>query len=143
MMRWLSVVLVNHARLYHRRLQRHRTWPIDDLDWLPSHDAPIETRQETDQRQSEGRLTVILDALNRLSDLNRAIVIRAVERRLTYREIGEDLDLGPESVRLRYRRILERLRDECDGAVTRDVVGGAEPKSNFTSERHGHLRRGT
>jgi RNA polymerase sigma factor (sigma-70 family) len=128
MMRWLRVVLVNQARLYHRRLHRHRTRLIDHLDSIPSRDAPVETKQETDQTQSAARLTVIRDALSRLSDLNRAVVIRAVERRLTYREIGEELGLSPESVRLRYLRTLEKLRNQCNGESTQDVVdvGGGE-----------------
>ena len=100
--RWLLAVVMNHTRLYHRRLRRRRTGTVDDLDSVGAYDRPPDPDWEGDPHgRDPGLLAIARDALRRLDDLNHQIILRRTERGLTYREIADELGLSAEQVRFR------------------------------------------
>jgi RNA polymerase sigma-70 factor (ECF subfamily) len=70
------------------------------------------------------RRDLVLEALDRLEEIDREIlVLRGVEQRGNA-ETAAMLDLAPSTAAMRYRRALERLRTELPDAVFHELEEG-------------------
>jgi RNA polymerase sigma-70 factor, ECF subfamily len=95
----------------------HRIVANRSIDWVRTrrrqHELAARVAQETEWTDAYGGLPVQLrEALNSLSELDRAIVV--LRHLFEYRsnEIGELLDLPAGTVRRRLREALAQLRDD-------------------------------
>lgn len=91
--RWLSAVVRLKAADAVRRRLRQPCLHLADLDSLPADDAPRNADEDEDQRRQD--LTPALeDALTRLDDVNREIVIRRQQGE-SYQQIGSLRGVAP------------------------------------------------
>jgi RNA polymerase sigma-70 factor, ECF subfamily len=65
---------------------------------------------------AEGKLQALEDAVDRLPDLQRRVVVMRVVEGRTYREIAQTLGCKEAACKMRLSRALRRLRDELDVA---------------------------
>ena len=96
---WLAAVVLNKARDFHRHQKRHPVRHLDDLPPISVFDA-VQSLPESDQNgQDREVISKLRDSLNRLSEINREILISRILLGLTYREIGVAMNLGAEQVK--------------------------------------------
>ncbi len=111
---WLAGVVRNKALDLHRLSQRRTITLLDEPASIPSAD-PSQAIEE--DKPDSHRRRVVLDLQQLLNDPpadNREILIRRVQLKLSYREIGEPLGLTANQVKSRYNRAVKTLRHSLE-----------------------------
>ena len=62
---------------------------------------------------------MLREALERLSEKHRSVILLRHEERLTFSEIGRRLTISEEAARKRWGRAVELLREELEGSHER------------------------
>ena len=99
---WLVGVLTLTIKNHVRTLRRHPTTPLDSAD-----------ESATSSTMSVEHRDAVLDlvrSLDRLTELERQIVLDCAVDNLTYTEAGERLGLSSQAVAKRFQRLRLRLR---------------------------------
>lgn len=110
---YLATCVVNRARDYHRQGKRRRaTVCLDAQSPLESDTAPPDGRLLSNERSR-----LVAQALARLSEQQREIIVLYLTGRLKMREIAQRLDVPLTTVRGRYRHGIERLRSILNGRL--------------------------
>lgn len=115
---WLMRIASNTCIDHLRKKKRKNVIPMTDLD---REDEPLE-RQIADYETDPAVLAekaqdheAVREAMSRLPDQDRLILsMRAIED-MSYREIGEALELQPGTVKSRISRAREKIRRSLDG----------------------------
>ena len=115
---WLMRIASNTCIDHLRKKKRKNVIPMTDLD---REDEPLE-RQIADYETDPAVLVekaqdheAVREAMSRLPDQDRLILsMRAIED-MSYREIGEALELQPGTVKSRISRAREKIRRSLDG----------------------------
>lgn len=97
LVRVLTMTIKNHART----LRRHPTTPLASADTLGASTMSVEHRDA---------LLDLVRSLDRLTELERQIVLSCAVDDLTYKEAGERLGLSSQAVAKRFQRLRLRLR---------------------------------
>ena len=111
LVRFLSTTLLNHFRNLlkrHLRARRRLGRQVEDdagLDDLPAETSGIVTRAV--RSEVRGR---IAEALAMLDALDREIVLLRGVEQASARDVGAVLGMAPNTVTVRYRRALKKLR---------------------------------
>lgn len=84
-----------------RRAASQRTDTSENLDKLPGTERP--------SRNGEVRTDAVIDALERLESDSQEIIHLHIHERMTFREIGELLDIPLQTIASRYRRSLKKI----------------------------------
>ncbi len=122
---WLFAVVRNKARDCHRQAHRHQSQSADDLDSVPFNNPLPRAERQLDQNgRNREAASKLQDGLNRLSKVNREIFIQRAQEGLPYKEIGVVLGLLPQQVKIRYRRVLQRLRRQARNHARMHSKGG-------------------
>ena len=117
--RFLATTLLNRFRNVlrsHMRKRRHGEPASVDVDALANLTSGIVTRvvrMEATER--------VVDALGRLDETDRAVVVLRGVEQAPVREVGALLGLEPNTISVRYRRALERLREMLGPSVVDDL----------------------
>ena len=126
---FLIVVARNKASDFHRQKNRHRVRQLDDLTPVPAFDRAQTSPDADEYGWHQEMISKLLDALNRLSEINREILLQRAVQGLPYRAIGLALGLKPEQVKEHYHRTVHQLnrmlRSNKQGC--NDGRGGREP----------------
>ncbi len=115
---WLMRIASNTCIDHLRKKKRKNVIPMTDLD---REDEPLE-RQIADYETDPAVLAekaqdheAVREAMSQLPDQDRLILsMRAIED-MSYREIGEALELQPGTVKSRISRAREKIRRSLDG----------------------------
>jgi RNA polymerase sigma-70 factor (ECF subfamily) len=122
---WLRGILMHRLanfRRHYRQTEKRRIgrevalpppggpqgWEFSDRDPSPS--------REFERRE---RSKVLRNALERLAEKHRAVILLRHEERLTFGEIGLRVGISEEAARKRWGRAVERLREELEGSHER------------------------
>jgi len=108
---WLFTVCKRRAIDFRRQRSRHAA--LEEEDGMQSPDSGPAVRVE--RRQSLSR---VLDALDRLSERDRQVVILKFSAGLRYKEIADVMELSVSNVGFILHTALKTLRDELGDAVT-------------------------
>lgn len=101
---WLGVVARNVLRKEQRRDQRRRH----------REQEVARQRGELDRSKDQALLQAVVDAVGRLSDEQRQVILMRFYQGLPPREIARQLQLPVETVRTRTKRALANLRQDLD-----------------------------
>jgi RNA polymerase sigma-70 factor (ECF subfamily) len=99
---WLYAVA--ERRLVDELRRRKRAATLVGVVTPELRDAPVDTMQALE------------DAVDRLPDLQRRVVVMRIVEGRTYREIAQVLGCNEAACKMRLSRALRRLRDELDAA---------------------------
>ncbi|MCC7376685.1 MAG: sigma-70 family RNA polymerase sigma factor [Verrucomicrobiales bacterium] len=117
---------VDYWRSEHRRRQRE-------------HRATMDPSQSNVPEMSEREVLPVLDeALDRLSDVDRQVVLLRFFEGRSMRDLGEALGISEDAAKMRVSRAVERLRDgfalmglECSGGTLAKVLDQARDGAVF------------
>jgi RNA polymerase sigma factor (sigma-70 family) len=109
---WIFQIAKNRAIDYHRA-PKPKIQELDASTCISHEQAPPDEMEETN-----GKILWIREQLAELSDRDRQILTwRALE--FSFRQIGEWLGISEGSARVRYKRVLDRLKQQSKTAVLR------------------------
>lgn len=122
---WLCSIAINLARAFLRKARRYDVMPEEDLEGLlPTFGFLGQAREEYREwnpekfTEQEERVKMVRDALDRLpEDYKTVIVLRDLEE-LSTQEVAELLDASEGAVRVRLHRARMALRKLLDGRMT-------------------------
>jgi RNA polymerase sigma-70 factor, ECF subfamily len=103
--RWLARLVMN---AFADELRSHRAEQKASVE----HDGDLQTmedRAETERSAAEQRNQAMLEALNRMDEEDRSIVIERLFEKLSYREIAANLGVSRETARQLFAQALSRL----------------------------------
>ncbi|MGQ9671822.1 MAG: RNA polymerase sigma factor [Candidatus Aminicenantales bacterium] len=104
---WLYRVAINHIKDYLRKSKRHGlAVPLDDV---PEIKMAAENRPHEAEREEEKRRHLVRQALEKLPEKHRAILMLRDIQGLSYEEVGRILGLSPGTVDSRLFRARKRL----------------------------------
>ncbi len=112
---YLAICVANRARDRNRRRQRHATARLDEM--LPPHTDSASPEQTATSREMAGNLS---DAMAKLPDDQREIVVLHLQSKLPFREIARLQQVSLNTALSRYRYALDKLRASLDGKVDHD-----------------------
>lgn len=116
---WLHRITINQC--LNRRRKRHPlSIPPDRIPWLTSHTSSPES-----WTQMSEEIETVRQAVSRLSDKQRAVVILRYYRELSYAEIADILDIPLGTVKSRLNLAHRTLRKELE-------VGETSVKARFS-----------
>lgn len=87
-----------------RQMSRRPTETIDDWEQVPGAEVPS-------RRQTES-IDAIYDALEKLDHTTQEIIHLHIHEQMTFREIGELIDIPMQTVASRYRRGLKQIQSK-------------------------------
>lgn len=99
---WLVGVLTLVIRNQERAHRRHPTASLDEFGEIASAGGMSEERRDA--------LLDVVRSLERLTELERRIVLYCAVEDLTYEEAGERVGLSSQAIRKRFQRLRLRLR---------------------------------
>ena len=126
---WLLSVAHNKALDVKRRERRHGAAPLDGQ----VHRLAAASPHSPGDREADSNhppcpvLAGVTEVLEELSDVNRRIFLLHAREDLDYATIGEGLALTPEQLRIRFNRVLEKVRGAVEplcGHVCEDCRWG-------------------
>jgi len=122
---WLRGILMHRLANFRRHYRETEKRRIDREVAFPKSEGPqgreFSGRDPTPSREYERRerSKVLRDALERLAEKHRAVILLRHEERLTFGEIGLRVGISEEAARKRWGRAVERLREELEGSHER------------------------
>jgi RNA polymerase sigma-70 factor (ECF subfamily) len=122
---WLRGILMHRVANFRRRYRETEKRRIDrEVSLTRPGDAEGAATSEGDASPSQEierleRSRAVLDALGRLPERHRVVILLRHEERLTFGEIGLRLGISEEAARKRWGRAVERVREELQGTHER------------------------
>jgi len=120
---WLRTVAVNAARAAARGPERRRRVPWSSLMRRPDAGGPA----AADPRDADDSARRLLELAARLPDGYREPLLLKAVRGLSYRQIGEIMDLPETTVETRIARARRQLRDLARADAGRGTGAAANP----------------
>lgn len=99
---WLVGVLTLVIRNRERTRRRHPTVSLGEFEEVVSANGMSEERRDA--------LLDVIRSLDRLTELDRRIILYCAVEDLTYEEAGERVGLSSQAIRKRFQRLRVRLR---------------------------------
>lgn len=122
---WLCSIAINLARAHLRKARRYQAMEEEDLEGLlPTFDLFGQGRethrewQPEEYTEQEERVRLIQDALDRLPDDYRTVVVLRDLEELNTQEVAEILGVSEGAVRVRLHRARQALRTLLDRSMT-------------------------
>jgi RNA polymerase sigma-70 factor (ECF subfamily) len=111
---WLRGILLHELASFRRRYQAScrdvaRELPVESVVTGSAH--PATTDDTLDGLIRAERVEAVSEAVARLPDDARAVLVLRVNQKLSFREIGERLGRSEDAVRKAFTRALDRLRE--------------------------------
>ena len=110
-----------------RRAANQRTENSNNLDQLPGNERP--------SRNGQIRSDAVIDALERLETDTQEIIHLHIHERMTFREIGDLLDLPLQTVASRYRRGLKKIEQTVRGDEGLEQMSFSKQETASTGPR--------
>ncbi len=102
---WLRRVTLNRAM----DVSRKRQADVNSLS--PTKDTPTIVARELEEQDIAALRQDIVSALDRLSDIQRGVLVAKVYDELTFAEIATDMSLAVSTVKTHYLRAVQAVRD--------------------------------
>ena len=112
--RWVKVITINKIRDHFRKLKRERTiyiWETDTAEWIA--DIQDEEADILAHLQEREEVRSVLAALMRLDEKYQTVLILHLIYEKTIPEIAAEFQMSYDTVKTRYRRGIQLLRERC------------------------------
>ncbi len=108
---WLYVI-TNRCCLAWLRKKRIQTQPLEEVDTAMTEKTSYSKHIAAEQAESaaEAKRELVKNLLGRLKESDRTVITLYYLSEMTYTEIGEFLGVSADTVRIRVRRALQRLK---------------------------------
>ena len=128
---WLYVI-TNRRCLAWLRKKRIQTQPLEEIDTAMSEKTSYSGHIATEQAKSaaEAQRELVKNLLAKLKESDRTVITLYYLSEMTYAEIGEFLGVSADTVRMRVRRALQRLKKHAP--QIREALGSFQLSPNLT-----------
>ena len=128
---WLYVI-TNRCCLAWLRKKRIQTQSLEEIDMAIAEGTSYSRYVSTEQAESaaETKRELVKNLLARLKESDRTVVTLYYFGEMTYEEIGEFLGMSADTVRMRVRRALQRLKKH--EPMIREALGSFQLSPNLT-----------
>lgn len=128
---WLYVI-TNRCCLAWLRKKRIQTQPLEEIDMAIAERTSYSGYVATEQAESaaETKRELVKNLLAKLKESDRTVVTLYYFGEMTYEEIGEFLGMSADTVRMRVRRALQRLKKH--EPMIREALSSFQLSPNLT-----------
>ena len=128
---WLYVI-ANRCCLTWLRKKRIQTQPFEEIDITMVEKTSYSKHVATEQAESaaEAKRELVKNLLAKLKESDRTVITLYYFGEMTYAEIGEFLGVSADTVRIRIRRALQRLKKY--EPTIREALGSFQLSPNLT-----------
>ena len=128
---WLYVI-TNRYCLAWLRKKRIQTQPLEERDIAMSEKTSYSRHIATEQAESaaEAKRELVKNLLAKLKESDRTVITLYYLSEMTYAEIGEFLGVSADTVRIRVRRALQRLKKHAP--LIQEALGSFQLSPNLT-----------
>ena len=128
---WLYVI-TNRCCLAWLRKKRIQTQPFEEIDTAMVEKSSYSRHVATEQAESAAEVNreLVKNLLAKLKESDRTIITLYYLSEMTYAEIGEFLGVAADTVRIRVRRVMQRLRKH--EPLIREALGSFQLSPTLT-----------
>ena len=128
---WLYVI-TNHCCLAWLRKKRIQTQSVEEIDMAVAEGTSYSSYVATEQAESAAaaKRELVKNLLAKLKESDRTVVTLYYFGEMTYEEIGAFLGMSADTVRMRVRRALQRLKKH--EPMIREALGSFQLSPNLT-----------
>ncbi len=128
---WLYVI-TNRRCIAWLRKKRIHTQPLEEIDTTMSEKTSYSRHIATEQAKSaaEAKRELVKNLLAKLKESDRTVITLYYLSEMTYAEIGEFLGVSADTIRIRIRRALQRLKKHAP--LIQEALGSFQLSPNLT-----------
>ena len=128
---WLYVITNRHCLAWLRK-KRIQTQPLEEIDIIMTEKTSYSKHVAAEQAESatEAKRELVENLLAKLKESDRTVITLYYLSEMTYAEIGEFLGVSADTVRIRVRRALQRLKKH--EPTIREALGSFQLSPNLT-----------